>query len=140
MTYLDTSVVVALLTNEAESHRLRHWFAGTATTDCYSADWLVTEFSSAISLKLRTGQMTAAACKTTHAAFSMMIVGQITLLEVSRSAYRHSATLIQSLPGLRSGDALHLAVAMENRLASIATIDKVQARAATQSGFTLVHF
>jgi hypothetical protein len=52
MIYLDTSVVVALLTPEDRSPLGPDWFA--QCRDCLiSSDWLITETHSALSIKQR---------------------------------------------------------------------------------------
>ena len=57
MVYLDTSLLFAVLTNEAETERLQCWLGQQPTKDLAVSDWVATEFSSALSIKLRTGQI-----------------------------------------------------------------------------------
>ena len=52
MIYVDTSVIVALLTVEPGTQDVTAWYAGLRDTPACS-DWLLTEFSSALSIKLR---------------------------------------------------------------------------------------
>lgn len=58
MVYLDTSVAVALFIPEANMARIKKWFAA-APDLIVSADWIVTEFASALSIKQRRGDITA---------------------------------------------------------------------------------
>jgi hypothetical protein len=60
MFYLDTSLLVAVLTNGAETERMQHWLGQQPVDDLALSDWVATEFSSALSIKLRTGQIGAA--------------------------------------------------------------------------------
>jgi len=60
MLYLDTSLLVAVLTNGAETERMQHWLGQQPVDDLALSDWVATEFSSALSIKLRTGQIGAA--------------------------------------------------------------------------------
>lgn len=46
MVYVDTSVIVALLTVEPKTHEVTTWFSGLHGTPV-CADWLLTEFHSA---------------------------------------------------------------------------------------------
>ena len=52
MIYLDTSVVVALLTPEERSSSALDWFA-QCRDPLISSDWLITETHSALSIKQR---------------------------------------------------------------------------------------
>lgn len=59
MLYLDTSVLVAALTREPRTADMQAWLgAQEAGTLCIS-DWTVTEFSSALSMKVRMEILTA---------------------------------------------------------------------------------
>jgi uncharacterized protein with PIN domain len=53
---LDTSLLVAALTNETETRRMQAWLGEQEPSDLAISDW-VTEFSAA--LKLRIGQIEA---------------------------------------------------------------------------------
>ena len=60
MLYLDTSLLVAVLTNEAETERMQYWLGDQGADDLAITDWVATEFSSAFSIKLRIEQIEAA--------------------------------------------------------------------------------
>jgi uncharacterized protein len=59
MLYLDTSLLVAALTNEPETGRMQTWLGQQPLEDLAISDWVATEFSSALSIKLRSGQIGA---------------------------------------------------------------------------------
>jgi hypothetical protein len=57
--YLDTPVLLAALTNERETARMQNWLAQQTQGDLVVSEWVATEFSAALSVKLRTGQPSA---------------------------------------------------------------------------------
>jgi uncharacterized protein len=138
--YVDTSVLVALLTNESTASIIQQWYAKDDHRILVTADWTLTEFSSVVRIKERTGQLTAKQATAVHKIFDEFLDGGIRLAEVSRHAYRHSAKLIQRIPGLRAGDALHLAVAMELNAKEFATLDKLLNEKAKQVNLVPVKF
>ena len=56
MIYVDTSIIVPLLTTEPKTEAVTAWFAKLDDMPT-CADWLLTEFHSALSIKIRTGQI-----------------------------------------------------------------------------------
>ena len=137
MVYVDTSVWVALLTAEAATARVDQWF-GQVAEPLVSADWTLTEFHSAIAIKARTGQLTADQADEVRALFAQLCAGGLTLIPVSRAAYRAAAALVDDVEqGLRGADALHIAVAQELGLQRLATLDRNQAANAQRLGLTL---
>ncbi|MFD1122648.1 type II toxin-antitoxin system VapC family toxin [Methylophilus flavus] len=134
MCYVDTSVIVAMLTHEPKSLACIDWFKNQKQPP-QSSDWLITEFNSAISLKLRTGQLQAQQVSSILQTFEMLINGGIKLLPISREGYSQAGALIRSNTNLRAGDALHLSVAISADIKEFVTLDSNQARAAKQMSF-----
>jgi uncharacterized protein len=138
--YLDTSVLVTLLVNESSTAMIRHWYAECNNTLLLTSDWTLTEFASALSLKQGSGQLSASQVLAIQETFDHFIGDGIRLLDVSRQAFRHSTKLIQTMHGLRAGDALHLAVAMEAGIQTFATLDKLLMTKALEAQLQLVRF
>lgn len=134
MVYVDTSVVVAMLTNEAKAKDCIDWFSHLTQTPV-SSDLLVTEFNSAIALKMRTSQLKEAHAESVLAEFKTLINGGIKLMPVSRDAYSQAGELIHQHANTRAGDALHLSVALECEAKFFVTLDHAQAENAKQLKF-----
>ena len=127
MIYLDTSVVVPLLVSEPKSQDVKTWYSRLDKVPVAS-DWLLSEFASAISIKLRSGELKESDAKIVNREFEAMAAGGLRLVPVSRAAFREAARLAQHYKqGLRAGDALHLATALELGAGSIATLDVLMA-------------
>jgi len=140
MIYVDTSVIVALLTVEPKTQDVTAWYAGLRDTPCCS-DWLLTEFSSALSIKLRTGQINEANAKRVRKEFALMADGGLRIVPVSRGAFKHAAEMVKLHDyGLRAGDSLHLAVALELGASHIATLDGPLAANAKRNGLKSIEF
>lgn len=137
MIYLDTSVLVALLTKEGSALAIMRWYAKNDREAFVTADWSLTEFSSALALKVRTKQLTPKQAKAVLKTFETFIGGGVRLLSVSRQAFEHGARLIQSMDGLRAGDALHLSVAIEAGATEFATLDRLLGEKASEAGLAL---
>lgn len=109
--YLDTSVVVAALDNEARSAACQDWLAAQAPGTLQISDWTITEFSSAMALKLRTGQLQPEHRAECLATFAALVEDNLVVLPVTGNEFRIAARFVDQYDtGLRAGDALHLAV------------------------------
>jgi hypothetical protein len=60
MAYLDTRVLISALTNALRTMEIQEWLATQTVADLIISDWVITEFSSALSVKVRTGQLVPA--------------------------------------------------------------------------------
>jgi predicted nucleic acid-binding protein len=121
--YLDTSVLVTALTRERDSDRIQHWLNDQSDELAISA-WVVTEFSSALSLKLRSGQLDAAIRAEALAMFARWAGEVFTLLPIVSPNFHTAARFAdQHALGLRAGDALHLAIS-EAAGATLCTRDR----------------
>lgn len=128
MLYVDTSVLVALCTNESKTAAVATWYA-QCTEELASAAWCVTEFASALGLKQRTGQLTQAQAHLAWLQFGRICANDLQLLSVETSTFHTAAELtMDSETGLRAGDALHLACAMQAKAQGIVTLDVVMAK------------
>lgn len=128
MLYVDTSVLVALCTKEGKTAGVVKWYAN-CTQELASAAWCVTEFASAMGLKQRTGQLTEEQAQTAWMQFERMCANDLQLLPVEVMTFHRAAMLtMDAAAGLRAGDALHLACAMEAKAQGMVTLDAVLAK------------
>ncbi len=132
--YIDTSVLVAAFTREAATERCQAWLMQFDPDTLAISDWVATEFSAALSVKLRTGAISVAERAEALAAFEVMASRSVRVLPVERSHFQGAAGLAtQYTLGLRAGDALHLALALDCG-ASLHTLDRGLADAAGALG------
>lgn len=130
MLYLDTSLLVAALTPEARTDDIQQWLADQSLDELYISDWVITEFSSALSIKLRAENLTETHRAEALAGFTSLVEDSFGVLPVAREDFRTAAHFAdQAGIGLRAGDALHLAIASAHG-ATLCTLDRKLLQAA----------
>lgn len=112
MVYADSSCLVAMVAVESRTADVVQWLADHAPSAICSADWCLTEVASALSIKVRTGQLSRRLADAAWSEFENACNGLLTLVTVDSSDFVAAAQLCRLVDSdLRAGDGLHLAVA-----------------------------
>ena len=136
--YLDTSLLVAALTDESATERVQDWLAAQEAGTLAISAWVRTEFASALSVKLRMGQLGLADRDAAWAAFARMQADNLLMLPIRGPIFGVAAGFAaQHTLGLRAGDALHLAICADHG-AALHTLDRRMAEAGPVVGVNAV--
>jgi uncharacterized protein len=124
MIYLDSSLLVAALCAEAKSSDVYAWLDANRDELLVISNWTLTEVASAVVLKRRMGALAAEEMADVFGRWEIMQDASLHRENIESVDFAEAAMLIRECRfPLRSGDALHLAVAV--RLgASLATLDQ----------------
>lgn len=132
--YLDTSLLVSAMTTEPRSAESTRWLADHEDAGLVISDWVIAEFSSAVAVKQRRGDVGAADGAEARAMFATLVASVFDVVPVTRPQFRSAARLAEAVDtGLRASGALHIAIALDLGLALV-TLDRGMARAATLAG------
>jgi predicted nucleic acid-binding protein len=131
---LDTSLLVSALTPETTTVRAQEWLDAQNASEFAISDWVVTEFSAALSMKLRIGDLRSGERAAALSAFARLASESFGMLSVEAMQFRTAATFADhSSLGIRGSDALHLAICMDHG-ATLCTMDRRLAAAAPAVG------
>lgn len=134
MAYVDTSVLVAATTRESRTASAQRWLASQPAGRLRISDWTITEFSAALSMKVRLRHLDEIARAEVLAFVTSMARDSLEVLPVTREDFVLAARLAdQHGSGLRAGDALHLGIATHAH-ETIVSLDRGLVKAALAAG------
>lgn len=138
MIYCDTSLLVTALTGEPRTAKVQAWLVDQQEGALCISGWVVSEFSSAIAIKRRRGELSDSERASALSNWQVARAENLTEVAVPEAAFDLAARFCDRHElGLRAGDALHLAVASLGGH-SLATLDAVMAGAALEVGVRVV--
>lgn len=126
MIYLDTSLVVALCAPERDSDKVEAALAAITAPLCTS-EWTRVEFTSAVGIKFRNRELTETLARRALADYYEAFEPGLTVIIPAHQDYIRAADYLQDFKsGLRGGDALHMAIAVNSvsKITRLLTLDK----------------
>ncbi len=134
--YLDTSVVVSVLVNEATTTETVRWLRESGGQLALS-EWTATEFAGALAMKVRTSAMQPCDRERTQRIFDQRFRPRTLTFPVTTDDFRTAAQFVGKYEyGLRAPDALHMAIASAN-FAVLFTRDRPMAEAGMAMGLSV---
>ena len=135
MHYLDTSFIVSALTqDEIASTASRLWLREHSGDALTVSHWVITEVSCALSLKVRTGQLTLDQRADVQNEWRTFSGAGLGLIDIAQEDFHTAASFAERHAlSLRAADALHLAIAKRTSC-TLMTLDSRMADAAREVG------
>lgn len=132
MFYFDTSFIVPYFLPEAASLQVEK-FLRKFESGLTISQWTKTEFTSAVGMKCRRGQLSPEEASVAHGRFEEIVAAYFRVLPVQDKDFVLASEYLRQWDrGLRSGDALHLAIAKNNHVQCLYSFDKVMIVSAGQ--------
>ena len=124
MIYLDTSFLTPLFREEATSGKVADFISRQETGTLAVSKWTAVEFASLISRDVRMGSLTIAQGEQLIAEFESIVATSLEIVIPSSNDFDLAQEYVANFSTqLRGPDALHLALARNNGMEFIATLD-----------------
>lgn len=137
MRYVDTSVLVSLVTPEDTSDRAVAWLQSTVLGTLHVSEWVTAEVAAALTRKVRTHRLSIPDRDRAFQRYLKIVEGSFAIVPVEASHLRKTIRIVSdATAGIRVGDALHLALAASREL-ELSTTDKRLAVGARQLGYAV---
>jgi len=135
MLYIDTSFLAPLFLHEPTSARIERFLSLQPTGELATSHWSRVEFSSLLAREVRMGGLDAQAALDADTEFEAVARESFVVLLPTPEDFNLSKDYLQRYAtGLRAGDALHLAIAINHGATRIYSLDKTLLKAGKQLG------
>ena len=125
MVYLDTSFVTPLVIAENSSDAVEAFVLKVKPGELTTSMWTQVELSGLVSRKVRMGELSESQAEVVRREFDRVLGESFEILAPTEADFAAASRYLE-MPktGLRSGDALHLAIAANHRAKRILTLDR----------------
>lgn len=138
MIYVDTSALVPAFVREPKTEAVLAWLESTGERLAIS-EWGITEFASAMAIKIRTGRIDAGLAEDAWARFNDFADKHCVIAVPTRAEFRRAGALaLEAELDLRAGDAIHLAIAEAVQVNALLTLDKGMIESAKAIGLNAI--
>jgi predicted nucleic acid-binding protein len=135
MVYFDTSFLVPMVVPEANSRQIVTVMQELDAARLAISHWVQVEFCSMIAQSVRTGRLEASGALRANAEFEELVERSFTILLPTQADFQlASRFLLRFDTKLRAGDALHLAIASNQRARAIYSLDRTMVSAGAKLG------
>lgn len=135
MIYFDTSFMIPLILPEPTSGRIEAFLASQHGEALAISHWTRVEVSSALARQVRMRNLSRKAAGAAEAEFNDIVSESFVALLPGAEDFELARQYLQQYEtGLRAGDALHLAIASNNRVNAIYSLDNSVLKAGRQLG------
>lgn len=140
MVYLDTSFIAPLVIAEDSSDAVEAYVLKLKPREVTTSLWTQVELASLVSRKLRMGEFSGAEADAVRAEFDRVLSESFELLLPKAPDFATAARYLETPgTGLRAGDALHLAIAVNHGARQILTLDMGLIDAGRQMTLPVTH-
>ncbi len=135
MNFFDTSFVAPLLRTEATTQKVVAFLAGLPAGSLALSHWARLELSSVLARDVRMGLLDVATARRLDSGFDSAAGSAFVSVAIGDADFALAGSYVRDYAtGLRSGDALHLAIAANRKATAIYSLDKGLLKAGKQLG------
>lgn len=130
MIYFDTSFLVPLVIPEETSEQIHAFFAQVSSQEMATSHWTLVEFASLLVRRVRMKEITEEAAGRMKILFPEFIEKSMALFLPQLHEFKEAKRFLETPNiSLRTGDALHLAIAVHTKCERVYTLDKEMIKA-----------